>query len=59
MTKLHDTMIQKLESCPEPDLSSRHQDMSAVLADLENNGGEKEKEKPTEKEEIKQNDAAE
>ena len=57
MTKLHDTMIQKLESCPEPDLSSRHQDMSAVLADLENNGGEKEK--PTEKEEIKQNDAAE
>ena len=50
MSKLHDTMIQKLESCPEPEISSRHQDMTEVLADLENRE-EKEKLEVKDKEE--------
>ena len=51
MSKLHDSMIQKLESCPEPEISSRHQDMTAVLADLENKEESVEKENKENKEE--------
>ena len=35
MTALHDTMIRKLKSCDESELTGRHVDMSAVLADIE------------------------
>ena len=46
MSALHDTMVQKMESCEEGDLA-RHVDMSAILADIERSNqpeaGEKEK----------------
>ena len=34
MSALHDSMVQKMESCEEGDMA-RHVDMSAVLADIE------------------------